>query len=90
MEKKRGWWMLVGMVCVSILLLPGGYVGAYYALVTPLPPGWRIWNPVYGGGTEPFYGPVSWTGFDAAVWRLFLPIHWVDRKLRPKLWDGPR
>ena len=73
MEKKHGWGALAGVVAVSVALLLVGYVGAYYALVTPISSRTIIW-PAYPAAND-----------EAFV--FFWPIHQIDRKLRPRVWN---
>ena len=59
-----------------LLVLIGGYVGAY---------DWTVQQSVFG---------VAWcaippASFDKTPWtdRLFAPIHWLDRRIRPHVWE---
>lgn len=70
-------------VIVTLAVILGVYVGAYYALVKPA-------EAMFGIGTveiPPDYAaieslsiPWEWPA------RLFAPVHWVDVRLRPKVW----
>ena len=68
---------LILPVAGAVLLL-AGYVGAYYAMVYPYD-GMALF-PSRRNGT------VSW-GVRPAWERFFAPIHWLDRRLRPDVWE---
>ncbi|MCC7425219.1 MAG: hypothetical protein IT428_33530 [Planctomycetaceae bacterium] len=68
----------------ALLVLIGGYVGVYYATVT-----------VKGSG-DPFYTPHAWftdgsktsyLAWKGRLDRFFFPIHWLDRRIRPHVWE---
>jgi hypothetical protein len=78
MKTGRGWWALAGVVAGSVLLL-GGYIGAYYWLVCPLPG--------KTGETPTFYlVDMEWWDVTDA---FFGPINRIDRWLRPDVWKPP-
>jgi hypothetical protein len=77
--KKPGW---LALITLGLLTLPLLYVGAYFALVRPIPPRPAIFAPPRPN--TPGYPAAI---HSAAVW-VFHPIHLADRKLRPKVW-GP-
>ena len=72
------------MICVVAVLLVCAYVGAYYATVIP----YRLSS----GKVFPMHRP-PWAGevlLPRTIDRfnvLFAPVHWVDRRLRPHLWN---
>ena len=76
-------------VAVTLAVLLGLYVGAYYAIVEVLPE----WSYVPGTPGEPWYS-ASWIppGYRQVVDRCltpaFAPIHALDRRLRPHIWDA--
>jgi len=78
MKTGRGWWALAGVVVVSLALLLGGYVGAYYAMVRPFMSPW-------GSSVEAIY--VVPLRLREGTWLFFRPIHNVDRWLRPSVWS---
>ena len=67
------WWVLAGLVVLPL----GLYVGAYYALVRPL----RL----YSFATEGSYMSPQYSFEQARP--FFWPIHEIDRRLRPQVWD---
>lgn len=82
-ERKRG---AVLPVVVTLAVLLCLYVGAYYGTVRPSPTTasaeivewYRIaWEPNY-----------DWK-YQAWASRVFAPIVWLDRPLRPHVWGGP-
>lgn len=70
-------------VVVTLAVIAGVYVGAYYWMVEPIVlTGWvaDLYSP---GGRTPKHGynPVS-------LWRTFFaPMNWLDRHIRPKVWE---
>ena len=77
-------WIGVG----TLLVLIGGYVGAYYAMVSPELDATLL-------ETEPWYLGNAFAGMDndgrgqLNCWasRLFAPIYWFDRRIRPHVWE---
>jgi hypothetical protein len=77
-------------VAVTLAVLLGLYVGAYYAMVEP-----QINLPGYRGYTviertiEPNYWGKLPVGFDpnGALKAFFTPVHWLDRRIRPHVWE---
>jgi hypothetical protein len=67
------------MASAVLGLLLCGYVGAYYWLVRPF----RI----FGTHAWAVYRTTSSSNTNLPVDRLFVPIHLVDRQLRPHIWD---
>jgi hypothetical protein len=65
------------IAAVVLLLLIGGYVGAYYATVTR-------YLEVANYPTITRFFP---DGSHLAVRALFTPIHWLDRRIRPHVWN---
>ncbi len=67
-----------------LLVLIGGYVGAYYGMVVPVLLSSRpiIW-PAYRHLWKPKVVVSS-----SFVPDMFTPIHWLDRRIRPHVW-GP-
>lgn len=55
----------------AVLLLIGGYVGVYYAVVQ-ISPGYFVQRKEWRFGH-----------------RFFAPIHWLDRRMRPHVWQPP-
>ena len=78
MKTGRGWWALAGIGVPTLLLAL--YVGAYYALVRPIPP-----RPAFLAPPRPVTPAYPDAINGPAVW-LFHPVHWVDQKLRPHVW----
>jgi hypothetical protein len=74
--------VLPGAVALTVLL--GLYVGAYYAMVEP--------TATYAKGVLfppniiPVYRVKANWYLDEAGW-VFAPIHWLDRRLRPEIWE---
>jgi hypothetical protein len=76
------------MGAVLLFVLIGGYVGAYYALVEPIPA--TKWFRLRVGTVGRPFGPrmLPWYGSAGfAVNGPFTPIHWIDRRLRPHVWE---
>jgi hypothetical protein len=75
-------------VAVTLAVLLGLYVGAYYAMVRPLGP-----VPFYsiGDPNDPRWynetAPGIVHGPHLGWMRFFSPIHWLDRRLRPHVWE---
>src|SRR5688572_30111424 len=90
---------LILPVAVAALLLLAGYVGAYYAMVDPVPmiievEGKTRWE--YQYVTVFFYAdytqrlPMSMANrCGEPLDSFFTPIHWIDRRIRPHVWDDP-
>lgn len=75
-ERNRSVWPSIGLV----LLLPMLYVGVYYGTVSPS----------YNVG--PTFEPTPHyfdTSREVKRWlaAFFAPIHWLDRGLRPHVWE---
>jgi hypothetical protein len=79
-EMKRGWW---GLVLLGVLTPFALYVIAYYYEVTPTRSVRRT-DFGYIESTWLFYHH----GDHGGIWmyRLFWPMHQLDRKLRPSVW----
>lgn len=73
-ERNKSAWLIVAVPLVLI----GSYIGAYYTMIVPAWSG-NSWWPSYPaakrivGATVPGWG--------------FLPIHTVDRRIRPHVWN---
>lgn len=73
-------WIVVAVLAVLI----GGYVGAYCATVNVgALDGGEFW-PVYYTRDEARTG-IPTDGFDYLT--FFAPIHWLDRRIRPQVWE---
>jgi hypothetical protein len=74
----------VVLPAVVVLMVLGIYVGAYYAAVRPYVPrpGIRtsVVFPVYDFPIGP-KRPDQWLGM------AFAPFHWLDRRIRPHVWE---
>ncbi|MCC7421742.1 MAG: hypothetical protein IT428_15785 [Planctomycetaceae bacterium] len=70
-----------------LLVLIGGYVGAYCWMIAPLGFGYGSVSPYYDFRmtTEPY---IYLHALDSLVGRLFSPIHWLDRRVRPYVWES--
>jgi hypothetical protein len=78
MKTGRGWWPLAGMVVGSIVLLLGGYVGAYFRLA-----GEAGYSEHGAYWSAPVYPRCEWIELD---W-FFRPIHRLDANwIRSELW----
>jgi hypothetical protein len=86
MKIRRGWWALAAMISLSVVALLAGYVAAYYATVGQM---YVLTMPSDLGTPEgvpepvPKYRPIL--GFDPNA--LFAPMHAIDKRLRPKVWN---
>lgn len=68
------------------LALIGGYLGAYYSTVV-----WWWEGVEINGRREPYYVLTS-TNPDphessSFLGRFFVPAHWLDRRIRPDVWE---
>ena len=59
-------------IAAAVLVFGGGYAAAYWWLMEPVPV-WRI-------GHSPTYP-------HPALENVFAPAHWLDRRIRPDLWE---
>ena len=73
-------------IAVTLAVLLGLYVGAYYWMVFPHPfPPTGVRCLYYEGTDKARGGPVYATNPN---WdRFFFPIHWLDRRIRPHVWE---
>lgn len=79
------------VIAGTLVLLIGGYVGAYYGMAYPS--GSRS-MPRLESGIRPQVGlPIYLLGrehyprLDRGTVPFFAPIHWLDRRIRPHFWD---
>ena len=68
-------------VAVTLAVLLGLYVGAYYMTVEPL-----LLERTSLGTTNPVVAVANYRRFPA-LGTLFSPIHWLDRRIRPHVWE---
>jgi hypothetical protein len=81
MPEKRAGRELAKWVAVTLTVLLGLYVGAYYWLVSPF-------HSPNGCWTHAGYRVSCDTLDDAAWWQgLFRPLHQLDRRIRPHVWE---
>jgi hypothetical protein len=66
---------------VALMLLVG-YVGAYYWQVIPVKTRWGI------QARYRVEGDASWAYRSRRWVNLFAPIHWLDRRVRPHVWES--
>jgi hypothetical protein len=79
---------LILPVVAGLAVLLGVYIVAYYAMVRPrtdkfmnmIGASLLVINPRYG----PFDG-----GEGGVAKHVFAPLHWLDRRMRPRTWGGP-
>ena len=69
-------------VAVTLTLRLGLYVGAYYATVRP-----RMVHTMFGNLLIPCHVLRPGGMWDLWSYRIFSPIHWLDRRIRPHIWD---
>jgi hypothetical protein len=69
-------------VAVTLTVLLGLYVGAYYAMVEPVSAEGELPGPIY---SLPFHKFDIL--FDWKVTPWFEPAHWLDRRIRPRVWE---
>ena len=67
----------------ALLVLLVGYVGAYYWMVMPLGFGSMVPYYTLPMTKAPYVYPHA---PDSAVGKFFTPIHWLDRRIRPRAW----
>lgn len=79
----RSPWTTPLVILVATMLLIGAYVGAYFGTVMPL---W-LEDPVTPFYTFPGQSFVS-LRFHRIAERFFAPVHWIDRRLRPEIWES--
>jgi|GEM_PF-2972187 len=78
-ENRRGWG--VGGIMCGVML--GLYTIGYYGMVHPFPVGAGVVLPRYVSPV--FLGPLD---FETTTWdRIYLPLHNLDRRLRPHVWE---
>ena len=76
--------LIASIIAVVLLLLIGGYVGAYDAMVIPMG---RVTRPTF----DAWYGVPFGTSLETTAgitdWAtpLFAPAHWLDRRIRPQV-----
>lgn len=101
-KKSRPWLTAVIVGCVLVAMI-GGYVGAYYAMVERvawanmhgpiemIEPGYH--DPFAKqdrkrGLFDPPDGPLPRVPRTNSWWTTFFaPIHWLDKRLRPRVWN---
>jgi hypothetical protein len=79
-------------IAVTLAALLGLYVGTYYAMSHPRSTGWPrgtfLVEPFYGTreyGQVPLPAEMEW---HLRLFPFFAPIHWLDRRIRPHVWDA--
>lgn len=72
----------LGLMLVFFILTMILYVGAYFALIEPLEASNGLMIPWYR-----VYGDAGYRS-DRICERFFEPIHRLDRRLRPGVWQG--
>jgi hypothetical protein len=70
----------IGVAVLAVLM--GGYVSAYYATVEPEGP---FLETDAGGGWDFLCKPQYAIASSVAI-RVFAPVHWLDMRLRPRVW----
>jgi hypothetical protein len=86
-EPRKSTSVVLPAVGVLTVLL-GLYVGAYYTMVKRSPTGRGDWRPFYFL-PEPV-APQTAHGAIRVHFRsepIFAPIHWLDRRIRPHVWE---
>jgi hypothetical protein len=79
--RKPNWTPGIGFAVLTVLI--GGYVGAYYAMVHATGYG-EIWAYYSIGG----WWPEETFGITLTrCQQFFSPIHWLDRHIRPHIWE---
>jgi hypothetical protein len=78
--EKRAGRELARWVAVTLAVLLTAYVGAYYALVDVFP------VPT-ANGFPPIYRGAGYGSLQKNLRRFFAPIHWLDRRLWPHVWE---
>ena len=84
-KRGCGGWTAAGFGVLTLLVL---YVGAYYALVQPMP----VLTAYISQPPEEMidtYGPASCWRFHSVTRPLFWPIHRIDQMIRPGTWEVP-
>jgi hypothetical protein len=87
-QPKRSVWPTIVAGVVLALVLIAGYVGSYYAMMTPKT---HKFHNMIGASklvTVPRYGQSDADEGGIAA-RVFAPIHRLDRRVRPRIWQGP-
>lgn len=88
-ERKKS--PVAWIVATVLVLLLGGYIGAYCAMV--IVPDRNEIDPAGGGylTLHPFYaiGDLrTWWKQQGKLRATFAPIHWLDRRIRPSVWES--
>jgi hypothetical protein len=72
---------------IVVVVLLSWYVGAYYMMVE------RYWSnrpPDYSTvALYNLFGTVRGASVNRFAVPIFTPIHWLDRRIRPQIWDTP-
>ena len=79
-------------VAVTLTVLLGLYVGAYYAMVSPIEYVPSHLHAVYWPRKQTDdgrYEPNLHSEIDDWFARLFTPLNWLDRRIRPHVWEPP-
>ena len=81
MSRPRPTTGLLAALLLVIVLLPAGYMGAYYAMLTEPPAPSSGYDCTVYADWLPYYRVQN-----ATVYRFFKPAHKVDQRLRPHRW----
>ena len=71
---------LLATILLLVVLLPAGYMGSYYAMLTPK----SQWF-TFDGSSFPKYEP-DYRVHNDWVHLLYWPAHRLDRTIRPEYW----
>ena len=72
-------------VAVTLAVLLGLYVGAYYAMVEPIPAQKYVLSKGAYSAVPTFLA--TYSRWDDWLTPLFSPAHWLDRRIRPHVWE---
>ena len=85
MREKRSVWALAGAAFVSLIALLGLYLGAYYGSLTGVT---HVAEEIRPGTVWPRSIP-DYRFLPAVSAIVFYPLHQLDRRLRPEVWELP-
>ncbi len=96
-EQKADSQVAMWAVVVTVIAAISTYIGAYFSMVRPddIIVSHSVANSDRGVSLSPDYsGKAEHDGESVrnqrALMRFFAPIHWLDRKARPKTWNWHR
>jgi hypothetical protein len=84
-REKRSRWTLAGAGLISLVALLGLYLGAYYGSLSGVA---HVAEEIRPGTVWPRRVP-DYRLLPAVSAIVFYPVHQLDRRLRPEVWELP-